>query len=411
MGPKPNGGAEEIWAGGRAAAGGGRRVSWLDYLADRLPLLASFGLGLLFLLLVTQLGPSALGVGEVGYVLLLAAVFTAVILAVDFARQRRFRRAVARQLAAPARPHNTLAELPAPATREQRAFRQLLAARHRLYSDELRAYRDRAELHRAFVDQWVHQMKTPLSVLELTVQQTERDAPTLGEGELGPVWASMGEELERLAEGLDLMLTTSRLDRFDLDLRPARVELVSLARGVVNDLKRSWIRSNVYPRIEAPSEPVTVETDGKWLEVVIRQLLTNAIRYSAARRPPAPAGPAVDAARDAAPTGATSGVVAAGADAPLEVVIRVTRNAAHVTLSVEDRGIGIPAADLPRIFDRFFTGENGRRFRASTGMGLYLAAVICRGLGHPISAASEPGRGTTLSVRFDSRTLHDVTRP
>jgi signal transduction histidine kinase len=335
-------------------------LNWRDYLADRVPLLLAFAFGLLFLLLVIQLGFTSLAAGEVLYILLLAGVFTSLILALDYARQRGFRRALRRALEDP----RNDTPLPPGSTREQRAFRQLLQDRQRRLAHELRMQRTQADDHRAFVDLWVHQMKTPLSVLELTAQQAEGDSDT---------WDSVSEELERLSHGLDLMLQAARLERFDLDLRPASVDLRELARGVVNDLKRSWIRSGVFPRIDAPDAPVMVETDPKWFEVVLRQLLSNAIKYSE------PGG---------------------------EVLIGIEPGTGGVTLCVRDQGIGIPPEDLPRVFERFFTGTNGRLRRASTGMGLYLAARICGHLGHSLEIDSAPGQGTVVRMHFSHRSLH-----
>src|SRR5690606_20038992 len=71
-----------------------------------------------------------------------------------------------------------------------------------------------------------------------------------------------------------------------------------------------------------------------------------------------------------------------------------------VVLDVTDNGIGIPAEDLPRVFEPFFTGAAGRRFPQSTGMGLYLVREVCRRLGHAVTVESAPGQGTRVSVRF-----------
>lgn len=340
-------------------------MNWRDYLLDRLPLLLAFTLALLFLLLVIQLGFTPLALGDVAYILLLAASFTGLILAADYYRQRTFRQAVKRQLEA----GTGKAPLPPGKTREQRACAQVLQQSERNCADELRRYRKQAEEHRTFVDLWVHQMKTPLAVLELTAQQAEAGAD---------VWNSVGEELDRLAQGLELMLSTARLEHFDLDLHPARLDLTVLCRSVINDLQRSWIRAGIYPRVSAPDAPVLIESDAKWLTLVLRQLLTNAIKYSHAGQ---------------------------------EVLVSIEADADSVLLSVRDSGIGIPPEDMKRIFERFYTGLNGRQGQASTGMGLFLAAEICGRLGHPLEASSVPGSGTTLSVGFSSRGLHRLRDP
>lgn len=352
-----------------------------DYLLDRLPLLLAFAAALGVLLLVVHLAYRPLQLGDVAYIALLAVVATAAILAVDHQRHRQFRREVAERLAA--RPTNLdrlIAPLPRAASRELRAMTALLDATSAQAAAELQRHRSDAEQHRVFVDQWVHQMKTPVAVLELTARQQQVTAG----GSTGPAdtaarqantaaWRSVAEETDALANGLDLMLSTARLERFELDLRPELVDLGAAARAAVNDLKRAWIRAGVYPKIDAPDTVVRAETDPKWLQVVLRQLLTNAIKYSG--------------------DGAT-------------VTVTVTHHGEGGVISVADTGIGIPPEDVPRVFERFYTGANGRRATASTGMGLYLAAEICRRLGHELDLESTVGRGTTVRVSIAPRAMH-----
>ena len=110
------------------------------------------------------------------------------------------------------------------------------------------------------------------------------------------------------------------------------------------------------------------------LRVVLRQLLTNAIKYS--------------------PRGSRVRVEVS----PLEE--------GGATLRVVDEGMGIPEEDVPRIFERFFTGANGRLTHASTGMGLYLAAEVCRRLGHELAVETAVGEGSTFSVVLRPAGLH-----
>jgi len=335
------------------------------YVLDRLPLLLAFAAAVALLLLVVHLTVGPLSLGEAAYFVLLALVATTAILAVDYLRQRTFRQAVATRLDAGS--ELDLSPLPRGASREQRAMTQLLNETQGRLLAELQRHKAAADEHRAFVDLWVHQMKTPLAVLELTTQQRLAQD---GEAE---AWASVAEEVEQLSNGLELMLSTARLERFELDLKPATVELAGAAREAVNDLKRSWLRSGVFPKVEALSAPLEVETDPKWLQVVLRQLLTNAMKYSARGQ---------------------------------QVTVRVIADGQGARLEVSDTGVGIPAEDLPRVFERFFTGSNGRRGQASTGMGLYLAAEICRRLGHVLELESRQGAGTTATLRILPSGVH-----
>lgn len=341
-------------------------MTFRDYLADRLALILGFALATTLLLLVVHLSVARLGPGTVGYVVLLAVTFAAALLGVDYARQASFRREIARRLgrgAAEATRGLDIAPLPPGRTREQRAFVRLVEGVTRGAAEESQALRAAADEHRAFLDLWVHQLKTPVTVLGLTASEARNDPGA---------WESVEEEVAALSHGLELMLTSARLERFDLDLATAAVDLTEVARQAVNDLKGSWLRSGVYPGLVAPEVPVIVETDPKWLAFVLRQLMGNAIKYS-------------------------------GAGTRVRVVVVAADGA--VRLSVEDEGIGIPAEDLPRVFDRYFTGANGRARSASTGMGLYLAARVCERLGHHLAVESERGVGTTFTLTFSTDDL------
>ncbi len=320
----------------------------VDYLLDRLPLLLAFGLAILFLLLVVHLAIAPLNPADAGYMLLLALVSTGVILAVDFARHRSFRSQISERLDAP--PVNA-------ASREQRAIAELLASTRARHGAELNELKQQMERHRTFIDQWVHNMKTPVAVIQLTAQQND-----------GPAWASVAEESERLAQGLDIMLGIARLERFELDLHVARTDLTGLVRESVNELRSSWLLAGVYPSVVGEPDAFA-ETDPKWLKVVIRQLLVNAIKYGGAGQ-------------------------------------RVTISVSAEAVSISDEGPGIPPEELPRVFDRFYTGAANRGKAASTGMGLHLAAQVCDRLNHSLTVTSAVGQGTTATVGFRPAGLH-----
>jgi two-component system, OmpR family, sensor histidine kinase YxdK len=239
------------------------------------------------------------------------------------------------------------------------ALDRLLKEQYKHYQGQLMAWEKKRNAHFSFMNQWVHQMKTPLSVIHLTVQ--ESDDPSL---------ASVREEAERMERGLETVLYAARLDAFEHDFKVERVSLLTAVEQVVHENKRSFIRNYVYPEVLI-DRGLYVETDAKWLHFVINQLVLNAVKYSSGSN-----------------TKITFSTYAADPHA--------------ITLEIRDRGVGIPAADRRRIFQPFFTGENGRKFRESTGMGLYLVSEICKRLGHRIEIESEVGEGTAAKLSFAS---------
>ncbi|MDF2960976.1 MAG: yvcQ, partial [Paenibacillus sp.] len=267
--------------------------------------------------------------------------------------------------------------LNAAANREQELVQDLLHSRHGLYMDQLTHYRQQQEHHHHFMNQWVHHMKTPVSVIGLLTQQS-RDMET--PEQMKELLLSIQEENERLAYGLDMILQMARLEQFELDVQVKRVDLNGLIRSVINDNKKACIRQAVYPRLESREPHMLVETDEKWMRFVFNQLMGNAIKYSRS---------------------------AAGEQtASKQLLFTLERNGQGISVHIADEGIGIPPQDLPRIFDAFFTGENGRITAASTGMGLFLAKQVCSKLGHRLSVRSDAGKGSTFTVAFTGDALH-----
>ncbi|WML39712.1 sensor histidine kinase [Neobacillus sp. OS1-2] len=237
------------------------------------------------------------------------------------------------------------------------AFDQVLRNQYILFQSQLEsAEREQAE-HRKFMDQWVHQMKTPLSVIELTAQNLDE-----------PESSSIREETDRMKTGLNTVLYMARLRTIEQDFHIKPVNLVPLVVEVNGEHKRVYIRNNVYPKLEVEKEGVTVATDEKWLFFILSQLINNAVKYSS--------------------------------ETSNRIVISIYERGKEAILEVKDFGIGIPEADKRRIFDPFYTGENGRKFRESTGMGLYLTKETLNILGHKIEMESEVGKGSTFRIIF-----------
>ncbi|MEK5238720.1 sensor histidine kinase [Paenibacillus sp. FSL L8-0470] len=237
------------------------------------------------------------------------------------------------------------------------SLRKLLAQQFRLYQNDLHSYRHKLEEHIHFINQWVHAMKTPLSVIHLIIQDKD-----------GPPFTAIGDELDRLKKGLDTVLYTARLDTFEHDFYVEQLELADVVRGVTSEQKRLFIRKRVFPAI-AMDSGITITSDEKWLTFVLTQLITNALRYT------------VEEGRVVHFRG-------------------YLQEKGRAVLEVRDEGVGIPPGDLPRVFDAHFTGVNGRSFQESTGMGLYLVKQICSKLGHEVEISSEVGKGTAVRIIF-----------
>jgi len=236
------------------------------------------------------------------------------------------------------------------------SLHELLTSQFRHYKTDLQDYSRKLDGHIQFINQWVHQMKTPISVIHLMIQDKDESPYT-----------EIGDELERLRKGLEMVLYILRLNTFDRDFYVETLSLEKIVRSVSSAQKRLFIRKHVFPMIEVP-ENLQVTSDEKWLSFVLTQLITNAIRYT------------IHENRKIYFRGFTRGI--------------------HSVLEIQDEGVGIPKSDLPRVFDPYFTGENGRHFQESTGMGLYLTKQICEKLGHRIEIESTINKGTIVRIIF-----------
>ncbi|WP_108671669.1 sensor histidine kinase [Peribacillus acanthi] len=214
--------------------------------------------------------------------------------------------------------------------------------------------------HLQFIHQWVHQMKTPLSVIQLLTEDKMEDED----------WRNVREEAERLEKGLKMALYTARFEQFEEDFRIKQVSISELVQQSIRENKRLFIMNQVFPEVSLAKKDF-VFTDSKWLSFIFEQLIHNAVKYSA------------------------------GIGKRIKIDISQEKNTWK--LAIHDEGIGIPAQDLKQIFRPFYTGENGRISRESTGMGLYLVSEIAKHLGIQVHIDSVQGKGTTVYLTIPVR--------
>lgn len=195
---------------------------------------------------------------------------------------------------------------------------------------------------------WAHQIKTPIASMRLSLQSED-----------SALSRRMLAELGRIEQYVDMAMAYIRLGSDTTDYVIKEHELDALIRQSV----RRFAGEFIDRRISLEFEPTnaTVISDEKWLCFVMEQVLSNALKYT--------------------PSGS--------------VRIYMTE---PKTLCIRDTGIGIAPEDLPRIFEKGYTGCNGRTDKTASGLGLYLCRSICRRLGHGISAVSEPGLGTEMRI-------------
>ena len=245
-------------------------------------------------------------------------------------------------------------ELPEPADAIEADYAALLEAlsseTEKLQTESEARFRDMTDYYTI----WAHQIKTPIAAMELMLQRGETDA------------AALREQVQRVEQYVDMALGYLRFRSDSSDYVLGTYDLDSIVRPAVKKFASQFIRRNISLFYEPLENQVL--TDEKWLRFVVEQVLSNALKYT--------------------PSGS----------------VTITMEP-DKTLVIRDTGIGIRAEDLPRVFEKGYTGFNGRTDRASTGIGLYLCRRVCDALGHTIAIDSTPGEGTSVRIGLADKKL------
>ena len=206
-----------------------------------------------------------------------------------------------------------------------------------------------------FYTAWVHQIKTPIAVLKLELDKNS--------GELDR--DALQEELFRIEQYTDMVLSYQRLGSSSNDLLVKEYELDELIREVIRKFASQFIHKKLKLDYEGCSQKIVV--DKKWFCCILEQFVSNAVKYTQAGT----------------------------------ISIKVQDS----ILSVSDTGIGIAAEDLPRIFEKGYTGANGRLNEKSSGLGLYLCSKAASLLNIPVKAQSTPGKGSIFSLNLSEKLI------
>lgn len=206
---------------------------------------------------------------------------------------------------------------------------------------------------------WVHQIKTPIAALDILLQNTERMLYQLDEKEMMQKAISVSDmkmELFKIEQYVEMALNYLRVEDISSDLVFKKQELDDMVCQVIRKYAKIFISKKI--KMDFKPTKACIVTDEKWFIFVLEQLISNALKYTKKGQ--------------------------------ISIYMK------EKSLVIEDTGIGIPAEDLPRIFEKGFTGYNGRENKKSTGIGLYLCKNIMDKLQWNITVDSEVGSGTKI---------------
>lgn len=244
--------------------------------------------------------------------------------------------------------------MPSPDRAEEQVFYQLLKMAEKSMLERLgEMERERGE-YRSYIEQWIHEVKTPITALKLLCENNQ-----------SPFSRDVLAELENINRYTEQALYYARSEHTEKDYSIREMNLADVVHGAIADHKYLLRQCGMTITVD-DLEPI-VYGDDKWVRFILGQIISNAVKYRAQQQP--------------------------------ALHIFTKRTGDRVLLSVADSGIGIPESDLPRIFEKGFTGQNGRIVHSSTGIGLYLCKRLCDKLGIGLTASSA-GRGTTITISF-----------
>ncbi|MBU5484461.1 sensor histidine kinase [Clostridium sp. MSJ-11] len=221
--------------------------------------------------------------------------------------------------------------------------------------ENVKYYKDMQSDYREYIETWVHEIKTPIASTKLIIENNRNEVSN-----------KIDFQMDRIEGFVEQVLYYSRSNNVDKDYIIKQTNLDNVVRNVVKRNHRDFIHKKIKLYIKDINE--VVYTDGKWTEFIINQIIGNSIKYSSNKEP--------------------------------MINIYSVKKANLVMLIIDDNGVGIIDKDINRVFEKGFTGENGRRFSKSTGMGLYLCEKLCSKLGLKISIDSEVNKGTKVTLIF-----------
>ncbi len=290
----------------------------------------------------------------------LFVTFVVLSLCIEYARKYQYYKQLIAYVMNLDQAYLVLETLDVPNFYDGRILYEILYKINKSMLENIQKYDQQSREFQEYIEMWIHEVKTPLTTLSLMCHDRKSR-----------------EQLKRIDDYIEQVLYFARVENAEHDYMISSVNLQGVVGDVASRNREAILSQNILLNTENLDH--LVNSDHKWLEFILNQILSNSIKYHSKT-----------------------------------ITIRAHDDSAQTVLEVIDDGIGILPQDLPRIFDKSFTGLNGHKNRnknnSSTGMGLYIAKTLCDKLGHHISATSVPDQGTTISITFPKNEYYNVTK-
>lgn len=241
-----------------------------------------------------------------------------------------------------------------PERADDQVFYQIMKMSQKSMLEQIGEIQRERQEYKEYIEQWIHEVKTPITAMKL-ICENNRCSFT----------RDLMAELENINRFTEQALYYARSEHTEKDYSVREICLSGVVHGAIADNKYLLRQNNVAVTVE--NVEYSIYCDDKWLRFILDQLISNAVKYHTSQ--------------------------------PV-LHFFAFKEDDSIILSVADNGMGISKSDLPRIFEKGFTGQNGRTIHSSTGIGLYLCRRLCDKLGIGISVSSKEEKGTTISLSF-----------
>ncbi len=331
------------------------------YLRDRLPFIFFFCIAQCFVFLMLFCFQAKLEL----VILILMIEVTAGIssLGYGFLAKRTFYNSLLDNLSTLDKKYYIVEMLPQPNTYEEKIVVDTLYLINKSMIDNIKKREAEIRDFKDFVELWIHEVKIPIASMMLKCHNNPNSFSN-----------DFVKELGRLSDYADQILYYIRGEYAENDFDFSDVDLKKVIKNLSLKNKDALIDNGIDYKVDIPK--IVVSSDAKWLEFIINQLINNSIKYRA--------------------------------DRGARIIISAYEQENRVYLKVYDNGIGIPKKDLGRVFEKSFTGENGRRRTKSTGMGLFIVKNLCNKLGHSVEIRSGKNKFTEVEIVFSKNDLYKM---
>lgn len=282
----------------------------------------------------------------------------------DYNRKKGFYRELEQKLQQLEEKYLLMEMLEKPEFLEGQIFYNVLSEMQKSMNDEIFVQIRKNNEFKRYIETWVHEVKLPIASIRLILHEYKGTSARI-----------LKEQMGRIESYVEQVLYYLRSEVPEKDYRIAPHSLKKLTDQSVSENRDSLILNRI--KIIQETQDISVYTDEKWIRFILGQIISNAVKYKKE-----------------------------------DSIIRVWshQEEKHRFLHIWDNGIGIAEEDLPRVFEKSFTGKNGRTQQASTGMGLYLCHMLCKRLGHRLTVQSKEGEYTEITIEFYDNEYLDVLK-